>query len=94
MIGLPTIVSSRMSARLMPARRASPAISESSALRTTRVISSAPSGCIITYETRLIRSSPKRIWGFIKPFEARTEPSDRSARWPAIVVEPTSIATP
>ena len=36
MIGLPTIVSSRMSARLIPARIASPAISPSSALRTAR----------------------------------------------------------
>ena len=41
-----------------------------------------------------MRSSPKRIWGFMTPDEARTEPSPRSARWPAMVVEPMSIATP
>ena len=35
--------------------------------RTAAVISPAPSGFIITYETRLIRSSPKRICGFITP---------------------------
>ena len=55
---------------------------------------SAPSGCIIAYETRLMRSSPKRICGFITPSLARTAPSARFARWPAIVVEPMSIATP
>ena len=94
MIGLPTIASSRISSRLMPALIASWATRPFSALRTAAVISPAPSGCIIAYETRLIRSSPKRICGFITPWLARTEPSDRSARWPAIVVEPTSIATP
>ncbi len=94
MIGLPTIASSRMSTRLMPARIASEAISPSSALRTAAVISPAPSGCIIAYETRLIRSSPNRICGFITPLLARTAPSARSARWPAIVVEPMSMATP
>ena len=67
MIGLPTIASSRISTRLIPARIASVAISPSSALRTAAVISPAPSGCIIAYETRLIRSSPKRICGFITP---------------------------
>ena len=66
----------------MPARIASVAISPSSALRTAAVISPAPSGCIIAYETRLIRSSPKRICGFITPLLARIEPSARSARWP------------
>ena len=73
---------------------ASGASSPSSALRTAAVISPAPSGCIIAYETRLIRSSPKRICGFITPALARTAPSARLARWPAIVVEPMSIATP
>ena len=54
--------------RLMPARIGEPdAISPSSASRTAVVISPAPSGCIIAYETRLIRSSPKRICGFITP---------------------------
>ncbi len=94
MIGLPTTASSRISARLIPARIASVAISPSSALRTAVVISPAPSGCIIAYETRLIRSSPNRICGFITPLLARTAPSARLARWPAIVVEPMSIATP
>ena len=94
MIGLPTSARSRISTRLIPARIASEAISPSSALRTATVISPAPSGCIIAYETRLIRSSPNRICGFITPLLARTAPSARSARCPAIVVEPMSIATP
>ena len=94
MIGLPTSASSRISAGLMPARFASEASSPSSALRTAAVISPAPSGCIIAYETRLIRSSPNRICGFITPVLARTAPSARLARWPAIVVEPMSMATP
>ena len=41
-----------------------------------------------------MRSSPKRICGFITPSEARTSPSARFARCPAIVVEPMSSATP
>ena len=45
-------------------------------------------------ETRLIRSSPKRICGFIRPMEAFTSPVARSQRWPAMVVEPTSMARP
>ena len=94
MIGLPTIASSRISRAGRSAASASPATSLASADRTARVISAAPSGWSIAYETRLMRSSPKRICGFITPFEARTEPSARSARCPAIVVEPTSIATP
>ena len=94
MIGLPTRASSRMSARLIPALFASRASIRSIARRTALVISSAPSGCIIAYETRLMRSSPKRICGFITPALARIAPSARFARWPAIVVEPMSIATP
>ncbi len=94
MIGLPTTVTSRISRAGTPAWTARPATSLANAPRTARVISPAPSGCIIAYDTRLIRSSPKRICGFITPFEARTEPSARSARCPAIVVEPTSMATP
>ena len=94
MIGLPTIASSRISRGGTSACAASPATSLASAPRTARVISPAPSGCIIAYETRLMRSSPNRIWGFISPAEARTAPSARFVRWPAIVVEPTSIATP
>ena len=94
MIGFPTSASSRISVRLIPARIASDAISPSSAFRTAAVISPAPSGCIIAYETRLIRSSPNRICGFITPLLARTAPSARLARCPAIVVEPMSIATP
>ncbi len=39
-------------------------------------------------ETRLMRSSPNRICGFITPSDASTSPSARFARWPAIVVEP------
>ena len=41
-----------------------------------RLRSSAPPrpGFIIEYETRLIRSSPKRICGFMTPAEATTSP--------------------
>jgi len=51
-------------------------------------------GFIMMYETRLIRSSPKPIWGFILPAEASTAPVSRLHRCPAMVVEPTSNATP
>ena len=94
MIGLPTIVSSRISTRLQNALLARFASRPSMALRTAGVSSSSPPSCIITYETRLMRSSPNRICGFITPALAMTEPSLRSTRWPAIVVDPTSIATP
>ena len=67
MIGLPTIASSRISTRLMSVLFASAASSPSSALRTAVVSSTSPPSCIITYETRLMRSSPKRICGFITP---------------------------
>ena len=94
MIGFPTSAISWMSTGSRPAWLARPTMSVRSAVRTVRVISSPPPSCIIAYETRLMRSSPNRICGFITPAEARTEPSPRSARWPAIVVEPTSMATP
>ena len=78
-----------------------PAASHSSAeqlverTRGPRPVSSAsPPGFIITYDTRLIRSSPNRICGFIAPAHASTSPVRRSQRWPATVVEPTSNATP
>ena len=58
------------------------------------VSSLSPPGFIITYDTRLIRSSPNRICGFMIPAVANTSPVDRSQRWPATVVEPTSIAMP
>ena len=82
MIGLPTIASSRISARLIPARLPSVASRPSSALRTASVSSTSPPSCIITYETRLIRSSPNRICGFMTPALARIEPSVRFTRWP------------
>ena len=41
-----------------------------------------------------MRSSPKRICGFIAPTAATTSPLVRSVRCAAMVVEPTSIATP
>ena len=74
MIGFPTIASSRMSSTVTPARREAPR-------RGSRwppgqpVISAAPPSWSIAYETRLMRSSPKRICGFITPSEARTAPS-------------------
>jgi hypothetical protein len=62
--------------------------------RTASVISFSPPGFIIRYETRLIRSSPKRICGFMMPAAATTSPVARLHRWAAMVVEPTSIAMP
>ena len=41
-----------------------------------------------------MRSSPKRICGFIMPFEETTSPLDRAQRCAAMVVEPTSMASP
>ena len=41
-----------------------------------------------------MRSSPKRICGFISPADASTSPVVRSQRCPATVVEPTSKAMP
>jgi hypothetical protein len=40
----------------------------------------APSSCTMAYETRLMRSSPNRICGFMTPAEARISPVARSAR--------------
>ena len=94
MIGLPTNASSRMLARSTPASRASPVTSAFNAALTARVISPAPSGWSIAYDTRLMRSSPNRICGFITPDEASSSPLARRTRCPASVVEPTSIATP
>ena len=94
MIGLPTNVASRMSSRVMPACRATSAARSLIAPRTMSVSSFSPPGFIITHDTRLIRSSPKRICGFIAPAAATTSPLDRSQRCAAIVVEPTSIAMP
>ena len=41
-----------------------------------------------------MRSSPKRICGFIRPEAAATSPDESSSRYPAMVVDPTSTATP
>jgi hypothetical protein len=46
------------------------------------------------YETRDMTSSPKPIWGFIRPAEDTTVPDISSHRCPAMVVEPMSKATP
>ena len=94
MIGLPTSVISSTSSRSTTASRASSAVSLARQPRTTFVSSLSPPGFIITYETRLMRSSPKRICGFIAPAEASTSPVRRSQRCPATVVEPTSNAIP
>ena len=94
MTGLPTSVTSRMSSRSTSADDASSAVSFARQPRTTFVRSFSAPGWSITYETRLMRSSPKRICGFIAPAEASTSPVARSQRWPATVVEPTSNAIP
>ena len=61
MIGLPTRVSSRTSSRVASASWQSSPIRPSIAARTEEVSSTSPPGFIITYDTRLMRSSPKRI---------------------------------
>jgi len=94
MIGFPTTTTSTTSWRDAPASDTRSPARESSADLTAQVISSAPRSFIMAYETRLIRSSPKRIWGFIAPADASTSPLVRSSRWPAMVVDPTSKASP
>ena len=94
MIGLPTSTTSSSVSRPVPARSASSPMSSSSAVRTASVRWRSPPGFIITYDTRLMRSSPKRICGFMRPALASTSPLVRSHRWPAIVVDPMSTATP
>ena len=94
MIGLPTTLSSRTWSGSSPAWSVRLATRSASAARTMAVISAAPPSWSMAYETRLMRSSPKRICGFMTPAEASTSPRSRSARWPAMVVEPTSMATP
>ena len=94
MIGLPTATRSSTSSRSTPASSVSRPTSSSTADCTASVSCDPPSGFIITYETRLIRSSPKRICGFIAPAVASTSPEPSSQRWPAMVVDPTSTATP
>ena len=94
MIGFPTITMSSSSSAGASAWRNRSVIRSFSAVRMHAVSSLSPPGFIITYETRLIRSSPNRICGFITPAVATTSPVDRSQRWPATVVEPTSMATP
>ena len=64
------------------------------ALRITVVSSFSPPLFIITYDTRLIKSSPKRICGFITPLLLITSPVVRSIKCPATVVDPMSIAIP
>ena len=94
MIGLPTRVISRIASGTMPAERATSAASSLSAPLTAAVICAAPPGFIIAYDTRLIRSSPKRICGFMSPAAATMSPLVRSHRCAAMVVEPTSTASP
>ena len=65
-----------------------------SASRTAAVICAAPPGFIMEYETRLIKSSPKRICGFMTPADAATSPLVKSHKCAAMVVEPTSTARP
>ena len=94
MTGLPTRVTSRISSGETPPWAAASWSSSRTAVRTAAVISRSPPGCIITYETRLMRSSPNRICGFIAPADATTSPEVRSHRCAAMVVEPTSTAAP
>ena len=95
MIGLPTSTTSSTRSRVDVglAQQLADELVERGAHR-TRSARASPPGFIITYDTRLIRSSPKRICGFIRPADASTSPVARSQRWPAIVVDPTSIGDP
>ena len=94
MTGFMTKVSSTMSSRATPAASAASRARSFSASRTVRVISAAPPGVIMAWLTRLIRSSPNRICGFIRPVDAATAPVRRSHRCAAMVVEPRSTASP
>ncbi|CAB4813131.1 unannotated protein [freshwater metagenome] len=67
MIGLPTIVISKTLAREIFAFATRLPTRSSSEVLIALVSSASPPGFIITYDTRLMRSSPKRICGFIKP---------------------------
>ena len=93
MIGLPTSGDLEDVVRAMPAPRDFGRELREAAAHDARHLLRAP-GFIIAYETRLIRSSPKRICGFIAPAEATTSPLTRSQRCAAIVVEPMSKASP
>ena len=64
---MPTTVTSSTSVRSTSASRQSSAVSFARQPRTARVSSFTEPGLSMTYETRLIRSSPNRIWGFISP---------------------------
>ena len=78
-------IADEASPRGCPRARCPPAVATSAARsliapRTASVISFSPPGFIITYDTRLIRSSPKRICGFIAPAAATTSPLDEVAQ--------------
>ena len=94
MMGFPTRVTSRISSGAAPPCPAASRSRSRTAARTAAVISRSPPGFIITYETRLMRSSPNRICGFMAPADATTSPEVRSQTCAAIVVEPTSTAAP
>ena len=80
MIGLPTSTISSTSLVAILAFEHSSSASEFSDVRIAEVSSLSPPGFIITYDTRLMRSSPKRICGFMTPALATTSPVVRSMR--------------
>ena len=94
MMGLAATVRASTASALMPASATRSASRPFTASRTAAVNSASPPGCIITQDTRLIRSSPKRICGFMRPAPASTSPVARSQRCADKVVEPMSSATP
>ena len=68
MIGLPTSTTSRTCVAVDAGRRRrARRRARGAPSRTAPVSASAPPGFIITYDTRLIRSSPNRICGFMMP---------------------------
>ena len=92
--GLPTKTSSTISSLFRPACFAATSISVCKPAITALVISAAPPGFMMPYDTRLIKSSPNLICGFIAPVEASTLPVTISHKCADMVVDPTSMATP
>ena len=78
MIGLPTSTTSTTRSAIRLADERVDHFAEAGAIVSVR--SRRPDSCSITYDTRLIRSSPNRICGFMIPADATTSPVARSQR--------------
>ena len=94
MIGLPTSASSRISTRLIPASHRERGDQPVERLADGRGHLAGALGIhhrVGDAAHQVLAEADLRVHHAVL---ARTAPSARSARWPAIVVEPTSIATP